>query len=195
MAIWIMLGILVLLVVWAISIYNTLVALRQRFKNGYAQIDVQLNRRYDLIPNLVETAKAYIKHERDTLEAVIAARNSAYNANKAAAAHPEDAHAVQGAMQAEGALTGAMGRFFALAESYPDLKANTTMAQLMEELTATENKVAFARQAFNDGVMAYNTYREQFPKNIIANQFRFDEAQLFEVETAEVRKAVKVSFT
>lgn len=194
MAIWIMLGILVLLVVWAISIYNTLVALRQRFKNGYAQIDVQLNRRYDLIPNLVETAKAYIKHERDTLEAVIAARNSAYNANKAAAARPEDAHAVQGAMQAEGALTGAMGRFFALAESYPDLKANTTMAQLMEELTATENKVAFARQAFNDGVMAYNTYREQFPKNLIANQFRFDEAQLFEVESADVRKAVKVSF-
>ncbi len=194
MTTWIVLGIIAIVVVWAISIYNSLVALRNRFKNSYAQIDVQLNRRYDLIPNLVETAKAYLKHERETLEAVIAARNSAMTASKAAAAHPEDAAAVQGVMQADGALTGALGKFFALAESYPDLKANTSMNQVMEELATTENKVAFARQAFNDAVMAYNTYREQFPKNIVANNFGFKEAALFEVDAPEVRQAVRVSF-
>jgi len=195
MTTWIVLGIIAIVVVWAISIYNSLVALRNRFKNSYAQIDVQLNRRYDLIPNLVETAKAYLKHERETLEAVIAARNSAMAASKVAAAHPEDASAVHGVMQAEGALTGALGKFFALAEAYPDLKANTSMNQVMEELSSTENKVAFARQAFNDAVMAYNTYREQFPKNIVANNFGFKEAALFEVDNAEVRQAVRVSFS
>ena len=194
MTTWIVLGIIAIVVVWAISIYNSLVALRNRFKNSYAQIDVQLNRRYDLIPNLVETAKAYLKHERETLEAVVAARNSAVAASKVAAAHPEDALAVQGVTQAEGALTGALGRLFAVAEAYPDLKANTSMNQVMEELSSTENKVAFARQAFNDAVMAYNTYREQFPKNIVANNFGFKEAALFEVENAEVRQAVRVSF-
>lgn len=194
MTTWIVLGIIAIVVVWAISIYNSLVALRNRFKNSYAQIDVQLNRRYDLIPNLVETAKAYLKHERETLEAVVAARNSAVAASKIAAAHPEDATAVHGVTQAEGALTGALGRLFAVAEAYPDLKANTSMNQVMEELSATENKVAFARQAFNDAVMAYNTYREQFPKNIVANNFGFKEAALFEVENAEVRQAVRVSF-
>ncbi|MFZ5844327.1 MAG: LemA family protein [Pseudomonadota bacterium] len=194
MTTWIVLGIIAIVVVWAISIYNSLVALRNRFKNSYAQIDVQLNRRYDLIPNLVETAKAYLKHERETLEAVVAARNSAVAASKVAAAHPEDATAVHGVTQAEGALTGALGRLFAVAEAYPDLKANTSMNQVMEELSATENKVAFARQAFNDAVMAYNTYREQFPKNIVANNFGFKEAALFEVENAEVRQAVRVSF-
>lgn len=195
MTTWIVLGIIAVVVVWAISIYNSLVALRNRFKNSYAQIDVQLNRRYDLIPNLVETAKAYLKHERETLEAVIGARNQAITASKAAAAHPEDAAAVQSVMQAEGALTGALTKFFAVAESYPDLKANTTMNQVMEELSSTENKVAFARQAYNDAVMGYNTYREQFPKNLIANNFGFKEAALFEVENAEVRKSVRVSFS
>ncbi|MFN4290604.1 MAG: LemA family protein [Permianibacter sp.] len=195
MTTWIVLGIIAIVVVWAISIYNSLVALRNRFKNSYAQIDVQLNRRYDLIPNLVETAKAYLKHERETLEAVVAARNSAVAASKIAAAHPEDATAVHGVTQAEGALTGALGRLFAVAEAYPDLKANTSMNQVMEELSSTENKVAFARQAFNDAVMAYNTYREQFPKNIVANNFGFKEAALFEVDNAEVRQAVRVSFS
>ncbi|NQD35432.1 LemA family protein [Permianibacter sp. IMCC34836] len=195
MTTWIVLAIIAVVVVWAIGIYNSLVALRNRFKNSYAQIDVQLNRRYDLIPNLVETAKAYLKHERETLEAVVAARNSALSASKLAAAHPEDAGAVQNVMQADGALTGALTKFFAVAESYPDLKANSTMNTVMEELSSTENKVAFARQAYNDAVMGYNTYREQFPKNLIANNFGFQAAALFEVDNPEVRKAVKVSFS
>ena len=195
MGTWIVLGIVVVVVVWGVSIYNSLVALRNRFRNSYAQIDVQLNRRYDLIPNLVETAKAYLKHERETLEAVIAARNTAVSANRGAAAQPDDAAAVQKVMAAEGALTGAMTKFFALAESYPELKADKTMTNVMEELSATENKVAFARQAFNDAVMTYNTEREQFPKNIIANNFGFKEAQMFEVENAEARQAVRVNFS
>lgn len=195
MTTWIVLAIIAVVVVWAIGIYNSLVALRNRFKNSYAQIDVQLNRRYDLIPNLVETAKAYLKHERETLEAVVAARNSALSASKLAAAHPEDAGAVQNVMQADGALTGALTKFFAVAESYPDLKANSTMNTVMEELSSTENKVAFARQAYNDAVMGYNTYREQFPKNLIANNFGFQAAALFEVDNPEARKAVKVSFS
>lgn len=191
----IFLVIIALVVFYLIAIYNKLVALRQRFKNGYSQIDVQLQRRYDLIPNLVETAKAYLGHERQTLEAVIAARNSAVTANQAASAHPEDAKAIQSVMAAEGQLTGALGRLFALSEAYPDLKANTTMMQLSEELASTENKVAFSRQAYNDAVMSYNTYREQFPNTLIAGPYNFQEAQLFETEEPEARKAPKVSFS
>lgn len=180
---------------WAIGAYNRLVDLRNKFKNAFAQIDVQLKRRYDLIPNLVETAKAYMKHERETLEAVIRARNSAVAANAAAAADPGNAAAMQGLMAAEGALSGALGKLFALAEAYPDLKANANMMQLSEELTGTENKIAFARQAFNDAVMAFNTAVEQFPSNIIANFFSFKPAELLQAtEAPEERKAVKVQF-
>ncbi|QGX40237.1 LemA family protein [Permianibacter aggregans] len=195
MEFWIVLAIVAVIVFWGISVYNKLVSLRNRFRNSYAQIDVQLNRRYDLIPNLVETAKAYMKHERETLEAVIAARNVASNANRNAAAQPDDAEAVQKVMAAEQALTGAMTRFFALAENYPELKAESTMRNVMEELSATENKVAFARQAFNDAVMTYNTEREKVPNNLIANNFGFKEAQLFEVDNAEMRQAVRVQFS
>jgi len=182
------------LVAWIVGMYNGLVAFRQRFKNAFAQIDVQLKRRYDLIPNLVETAKGYLKHERGTLEAVIQARNQASAAATRAAADPADPGAIKGLMGAEAALTGAMGKFFALAEAYPDLKANQTMGQLMEELSSTENKVAFARQAYNDAVMHYNTKREQFPTVIIANTFNFKEAELFEVQSLEEREAPKVEF-
>src|SRR5438876_2418954 len=161
------------ILMFVVGLYNKLVALRNRFKNAYAQIDVQLKRRYDLIPNLVETAKGYLKHERGTLEAVIAARNAASSANVRAAANPGDPAAMQQLVAAEGSLTGALGRLFALAEAYPDLKANQTMAQLMEELTSTENKVSFARQAYNDSVMVYNTQREVFPSSIIAGMFNF----------------------
>ncbi len=177
-----------------IVIFNRLVALRNRFKNAFAQIDVQLNRRYDLIPNLVETAKAYMKHERETLEAVIEARNQAMAAGKAAAAHPESGNAIKKLLGAEAALGGAMGSFMALMENYPDLKADNTMTNLMEELSSTENKVAFARQAYNDSVMVYNTYREQFPGNIVAGFFSFRGAEPFEVEEPEAKKAVRVSF-
>lgn len=194
----ILLGIVVLVVVVSIfttmRIYNRLVALRNRFKNAFAQIDVQLKRRYDLIPNLVEVAKGYMKHERETLEAVIAARNQAASAGQQAAANPGDPSAMQGLMGAETALTGALGRMFALAESYPDLKANQNMQSLQEELTSTENKVAFARQAFNDAVMAYNTRRESFPDMLFTGIGNFSEAQLFEIESAEEREAPKVSF-
>ena len=185
--------IIVFVVVYFISINNKLVALRNRFKNAFSQIDVQLQRRYDLIPNLVETAKTYMKHERETLTAVIEARNQAASAAQAAASHPEDATAMRALSGAESALTGALGKFFALSESYPDLKANTSMNQLMEELSSTENRVAFARQAFNDAVMEYNTYREQFPNSLIAGG-RFKEAELLQIEDKEARKAVKVSF-
>jgi LemA protein len=192
---WIFLGIVVALVVWAIAIYNGLVALRNRFKNAFAQIDVQLKRRYDLIPNLVEVAKGYIKHERETLEAVIKARNSAQSAAQAAAAAPGNPAAMQGLGAAEGALTGVLGRMFALAEAYPDLKANTNMLSLQEELSSTENKVAFSRQAFNDAVMEYNTKRESFPDTIFAGMFGFGPAELLAAtESAEERKAPKVSF-
>jgi len=180
---------------FAVGIYNKLVALRNRFKNAYAQIDVQLKRRYDLIPNLVETAKGYIKHERDTLEAVIAARNAALSANTGAAANPGDPAAMKQLASAEGALTGTLGRLFALSEAYPDLKANTTMLSLMEELTSTENKVAFSRQAYNDSVMAYNTQREIFPSSAIAGTFNFNAAELFVIEKPEQREATKVSFS
>ena len=193
---WVVLGVIVAVAIWAIMIYNGLVALRNRFKNAFSQIDVQLKRRYDLIPNLVETAKGYIKHERETLEAVIKARNVALAASQAASAKPGDPAAMQQLGQAEGALTGVLGRLFALAEAYPDLKANQNMLALQEELTSTENKVAFARQAFNDSVMEYNTKRESFPDNIIAGPLRFDPAELLQAtESAEERKPPKVSFT
>jgi LemA protein len=179
----------------AIGIYNRLISLRNRFKNAFAQIDVQLKRRYDLIPNLVETAKGYIKHERGTLEAVTAARNQASTAVQKAAANPADAGAIQGLMGAEATLTGALGRLFAVVEAYPDLKANQTMGQLMEELTSTENKVSFARQAYNDVVMGYNIARETFPAVIVANLFGFTPAQLFEITAAQEKEAPKVTFT
>jgi LemA protein len=191
----VLIAVVVVFVLALIGMYNRLVGLRNRFKNAFAQIDVQLKRRYDLIPNLVETAKGYIKHERETLEAVVQARNAAYTASQRAAANPADAAAVRGAMQADGQLTGMLTRLFAVAEAYPDLKANQTMMTLMEELTSTENKVSFARQAYNDSVMQYNTARETFPSVLIANTFGFAAAQLFEVESAEERKAPKVSFT
>jgi LemA protein len=190
----IVLGIIVILVVATIIIYNKLVTFRNRFKNAYSQIDVQLKRRYDLIPNLVETAKGYLKHERETLEAVINARNQASAANNKVAANPGDQGAMKSLIGAEAALTGALGRLFALAESYPDLKANQTMSQLMEELSSTENKIAFARQAYNDSVMTYNIAREKFPNVILAGMFGFSEAVLFEISKPDEREAVKVSF-
>ncbi len=189
------LGLIVLLILWIVAMYNGLVVLRNRFKNAFAQIDVQLKRRYDLIPNLVETAKGYMKHERETLEAVIQARNQAASAGKAAAQNPGDSGAMAGLMGAEGALTGALGRLFALSEAYPDLKANQNMMQLTEELTSTENKISFARQAYNDAVMVYNTKRETFPTNLIANTFNFTAAMLFEIEDAAQKEAPKVNFT
>ena len=182
-------------VLFVVGIYNKLVGLRNRFKNAYAQIDVQLKRRYDLIPNLVETAKGYLTHERGTLEAVIAARNAAASANTGAAANPGDPGAMKELASAEGMLGGALGRLFALSEAYPDLKANTTMLGLMEELTSTENKVSFSRQAYNDSVMIYNTQREVFPSSIIASAFNFTSAELFAVVEPEQREAPKVSFS
>lgn len=177
-----------------VGIYNNLVTLRNRFKNAYSQIDVQLKRRYDLIPNLVETARGYMKYEKGTLEAVISARNQASSANARVASNPADAEAVKGLIGAETALSGALGRLFALAEAYPDLKANQTMMQLMEELSSTENKIAFARQAYNDAVMTYNIGREKFPNMILAGAFGFTEAVLFEITAPQEREAVKVTF-
>jgi LemA protein len=195
MGAWIFLGIVVALVVWAIMIYNGLVASRNRYKNNFAQIDVQLKRRYDLIPNLVEIAKGYIKHERETLEAVIKARQTAVTAAGAASANPGNPAAMQALGQAEGQLTGVLGRMFALAESYPDLKANQNMLALQEELSSTENRVSFARQAFNDSVMEYNTSREVFPNTIFAGMFGFGPAELLQAtESAEERKAPAVKF-
>ncbi|MCX6991585.1 MAG: LemA family protein [Kiritimatiellaeota bacterium] len=193
-AVIIILVIVVIVLLYVIGIYNRLINLRNRFKNAFAQIDVQLKRRYDLIPNLVETAKGYIKHERGTLEAVTAARNQASAAVQKAAANPADAVAIQGLMGAEATLTGALGRLFAVVEAYPDLKANQTMAQLMEELTSTENKVSFARQAYNDVVMIYNIARETFPAVVVANLFGFTLAQLFEITAPQEREAPKVIF-
>ena len=193
---WIFIAIIVAIVIWLVSIYNGLVTMRNRFKNAYAQIDVQLKRRYDLIPNLVETVKGYMAHERQTLEAVIAARNSALTAAKQAAADPADGAAVQQLAQAEAGLGGALGRMFALSEAYPDLKANQNMMQLTEELTSTENKISFARQAYNDAVTAYNIGIEVFPNSIIANSTGFKPGTLLEViEAPEERKVVKVSFS
>jgi len=193
---WISLGVIVAAGIWAITVYNGLVVLRNRFKNAYSQIDVQLKRRYDLIPNLVETVKGYMAHERNTLEAVIKARGAAVSAAQTAAAAPGDPAAMRGLAQAEGALGGVLGRLMAVFEQYPDLKANQNVLGLQEELASTENKVAFARQAFNDSVMEYNTRRESFPDNIFAGLFRFDAAELLQsTESAEERKAPKVSFT
>jgi len=184
------------LVIYIISIFNTLVALGNRFKNAFSQIEVQLKRRYDLIPNLVETAKGYLKHERETLDAVIKARNAASDHLSTAQSNPGDSAAMQGLGQAEGNLAGALGRFNLLVEAYPDLKANQNMMQLTEELTSTENKVAFARQAFNDQVMEYNTYKQSFPQNLLAGTFgHARDASLLEFEdSAEIQEAPKVSF-
>ena len=195
MAGWIILGIFVLVGFYFVSIYNRLVAGRNAYKNAFAQIDVQLTRRHDLIPNLVETAKGYMKHERETLEAVISARNAAVTGLKNAAANPGDPNAVQQLAGAENMLSGALGRLFALAEAYPDLKANQNMMQLSEELTSTENKVAFARQSYNDAVMNYNNLREVFPNTVIANSFAFQPAQLLEIESPEKRAVPQVKFT
>jgi LemA protein len=196
---WIAIGFLVALVLLALLVvgtYNALVAKRNRYKNAYAQIDVQLKRRYDLIPNLVETARGYLKHERETLEAVIKARNTASGLAQVAAQNPGDPSAMRALAGAEGALSAGLGRLLALSESYPDLKANSTMNGLSEELTSTENKVAFARQAFNDAVTEYNNAREVFPAVLFAGVFGFGDAALLEAtESAEERKAPKVSFT
>lgn len=191
---WITLAIIVGAVLFAISIYNRLVAGRNRFKNAFAQIDVQLTRRHDLIPNLVETAKGYMGHEKDTLEAVVNARNLAVAGLKVAAKDPSDPEAMKNLAQAEQGLSGALGRLFALSEAYPDLKANENMMQLSEELTTTENKVAFSRQAYNDSVMDYNTTRESFPNNLFAGWFNFKAAELLEIEDEAKREAPKVSF-
>src|SRR3954471_1948757 len=195
MAGWILLIIVVAVGFWAVAIYNGLVALRNRFKNAFAQIDVQLKRRYDLIPNLVEVAKGYMKHESGTLEAVIKARNIALAASQSAAANPADANAMKSLVSAESGLTGALSRLMVVSEQYPDLKANQNMLQLTEELTSTENKVSFARQAYNDSVMTYNTAREVFPNMIFAGMFGFLPAELFKIEDPTERNAPKVQFT
>jgi len=191
---WVFLGIIVAAVLFAISIYNRLVAGRNGYKNAFAQIDVQLTRRHDLIPNLVETAKAYMAHERDTLDAVITARNRAVSGLKEAAQDPTNAGAMKRLAEAEQGLSGALGRLFALSEAYPDLKANQNMMQLSEELTTTENKVAFSRQAYNDAVMLYNTLRESFPNNLFAGWFSFQPAELLAIEDVSKREVPKVSF-
>ena len=192
---WIVLAVVVALVVWAIAIYNGLVTLRNRFKNAFSQIDVQLKRRYDLIPNLVESVKGYMAHERGTLEAVVQARGSAVSAAQTAAARPGDPGAMRALSQAEGALGGALGRLLAVFEQYPDLKANQNVLGLQEELTSTENKIAFARQAYNDSVMEYNTKRVSFPDVVFAGALGFGAAELLQsTESAEERRAPKVSF-
>jgi LemA protein len=191
---WILIGLALLVVIIPVVIYNRLIATRNRYKNAFAQIDVQLTRRYDLIPNLVKVAERYMSHERDTLEAVIHARNQAVGNLKEVAADPTNAEAVRRLSQSEQGLTGALGRLFALSENYPELKANQNMMQLSEELVSTENRVAFARQAFNDAVMSYNNMREMFPNNLIANNFGFQPAQLLEIDDVQKRGAIKVSF-
>jgi LemA protein len=191
-------GLLLVVIIFAfviIGIYNKLVTMRNRYKNAYAQIDVQLKRRYDLIPNLVETAKGYMAHERGTLQAVTEARNIAYEASKAAAANPGDSGAVKNLAAAESGLAGTLSRLMMVSEQYPDLKANQNMMQLTEELTSTENKISFARQAYNDTVMTYNTDREVFPSNLIAGMFNFGPAELFVVDKPEQKDAPKVSFS
>jgi LemA protein len=191
-----LLVIIAIIAVYFTSIYNNLIKLRNFYMNAYAQIDVQLKRRYDLIPNLVESTKGYLAHEKNTLDAVIKARNTAFDASKLAAASPGNAAAMTGLTQAEGILSSAMGKLLAVVESYPDLKANQTISQLMEELTSTENKISFARQAYNDFVAEYNIKREIFPNNIVAGFYNFEPAKLLEaVEKAEERAAPKVSFT
>ncbi|HTL71711.1 MAG TPA: LemA family protein [bacterium] len=191
----VLLVIAVIVAIAVIGIYNKLVTFRNRYKNAYAQIDVQLKRRYDLIPNLVETAKGYLKHESGTLTAVTEARNIAYAASKGAASNPGDASAMKNLVAAEAGLGGALSRLMVVSEQYPDLKANQNMMQLTEELTSTENKISFARQAYNDSVMTYNTNREVFPSNLIAGMFNFAAAELFVVDKAEQKEAPKVSFS
>ncbi|HTI95612.1 MAG TPA: LemA family protein [Rudaea sp.] len=191
----ILLIVIIGIVFWLVGIYNGLITARNGYKNAFAQIDVQLQRRYDLIPNLVETAKAYMAHERQTLEAVTAARGAAMGGLAAAKANPGDPQAMQQLSAGENQLTGTLKSLFALSENYPDLKANQNMMQLSEELTSTENKVSFARQAYNDGVMYYNNKREVFPSSIVANMFNFAPATSWEVESPEAKKAVKVSFS
>ncbi|PPI86065.1 hypothetical protein KEHDKFFH_01720 [Marinobacter maroccanus] len=189
-------GVIVIAVVvfYLVFIYNRLVSLRNQFKNGFAQIDVQLQRRHDLIPNLVEAAKAYLNHEKSTLTQVMEARNNAVSAQKDAAKDPGDGTKIQRLGSAENLLTKALANFYAVAENYPELKANETIQQLMEELSSTENRVAFARQAYNDGVMSYNIFREQFPNNVIAGMFAFKETSQLELESPEARQAPKVAF-
>ena len=197
LVIWAAVGLGVVLLVLALAVaglYNKLVVLQHRWRNAFSQIDVQLKRRHDLIPNLVEVAKGYMKHERETLEAVIQARNQAANAGEQAAQNPSDSEAMNSLGRAEGQLTGALGRLFVVFERYPELQANQNMLSLQEELTSTENKVAFARQAFNDAVMRYNTAREAFPTVLLAGAFRFHEASLFEIERPQDREAARVSF-
>jgi len=190
----IILVILLFAVFSVVGVYNRLVSKRQRYKNSFAQIDVQLKRRYDLIPNLIETAKKYMSHERDTLEAVINARNQAASAQASASSNPGDGSAIKNLVGAEAALSGSLGRLFALSENYPDLKSNQNMMQLTEELTSTENKIAFARQSFNDAATTYNTARETFPSALFANSFGFQEAGLFEIEDKAEKDPIKVSF-
>jgi len=193
----ILLAIVIVFALWAVGIYNGLITARNAFKNAFAQIDVQLQRRFDLIPNLIETAKGYLSHERETLEAVIAARGAAMNGLSAAKASPGDPAAMAELSATQGALNGALGRLMVVVEAYPDLKANQNMMQLTEELTSTENKVAFARQAFNDSVMGYNNRREVFPSSVVAGMFNFDPAALLEIpedKQALVREAPKVQF-
>ena len=190
----VLVGVFLLFLLAIVGIYNRLVVLCNRYKNAFAQIDVQLKRRHDLIPNLVETVKGYMKHERETLEAVIQARNQAQQAERRAARQPGDPAAMQQLAGAEGALTGVLGRLFALVESYPDLKANQNMLQLQEELASTENKIAFSRQAYNDAVMVYNTQLETFPTVVLAGMFSFRQAQLFEIQLPDEREAPGVSF-
>jgi LemA protein len=190
----VVLGVIVIAAFWGVGIYNGLVTARNAFKNAFAQIDVQLTRRYDLIPNLVEVAKGYMAHERETLEAVIKARAAAVSGLAAAKADPGDANAMASLANADQGLTGALGRLMVVSEQYPDLKANQNMMQLSEELTSTENRVAFARQAFNDSAMAYNNRREVFPSNIVAGMFNFTPAALLEITEPAKREAPKVSF-
>ncbi len=196
-ALWIVLGlvgVIVIIILMVIGIYNKLVRFRNRFENQFSQIDVQLKRRYDLIPNLVEIAKGYMAHEKETLEAVIQARNQAYSANQAAASKPGDPNAMKGLASAESQLGGALSRLMMVAEAYPDLKANQNMMSLQEEMTSTENKVAFARQALNDAVMTYNPGREVFPAVIVANMFGFQKGELWEIEDEKEKEAPKISF-
>ena len=191
----ILLGIIAVIVFWAIGIYNRLVNERNRVRNAFAQIDVQLTRRHDLIPNLVEAVKGYMKHERETLEAVVAARNTAVSSLDAAKADPANAEAIKKLGASEGALSGVLSRLFALSEAYPDLKANQNMMQFQEELASTENKIAFSRQAFNDAVLSYNNTAENFPNNVVASFFTFELASFLEIENEEMRDAPEVSFS
>ena len=191
----IFLAVIVALIAWGIGIYNSLVNMRNRVKNAFAQIDVQLTRRHDLIPNLVEAVKGYMKHERETLEAVINARNTAVSSLDTAKADPANAEAMRKLSESEGALGSALSRLFALSEAYPDLKANQNMMSLQEELSSTENKVAFSRQAFNDAVLSYNNQVENFPNNILAGMFKFQTASFLEIESEEKRAVPEVSFT